>query len=140
MDLRVEQRDKEGISDPRSTGTCGHWRSESLLRSTVLNLAKEATINIILNLASVSEIDDDGLGALIVCYASLRRAGGALKLLKPTRIHMELFVLMKMEGIFETFLDEQDAVNSFFPDRSVHRFDILAFIEQQKNHPSGAPE
>jgi hypothetical protein len=44
---------------------------------------------------------------------------------------MELFVLMKLEGVFETFLDEQDAVNSFFPDRSVQRFDILAFIEQQ---------
>src|SRR5690349_4216256 len=70
--------------------------------------------------------------ALIVCHASLRR-GGALKLLKPTRVHMELFVLMRLEGVFETFLDEQEAVNSFFPDRSVHRFDILASIEQQNN-------
>ena len=53
---------------------------------------------------------------------------------------MELFVLMKLESVFETFLDEQDAVNSFFPDRSVQRFDILAFIEHQKNHSFGAPE
>ena len=28
-------------------------------------------------------------------------------------------MLMKLESVFETFLDEQDAVNSFFPDRSV---------------------
>ena len=140
MNLRVEQRDKEGILILDLQGPVVIGRSESLLRSTVLNLAKAATINIILNLASVSEIDDDGLGALIVCHASLRRAGGALKLLKPSHVHMELFVLMKLEGVFETFLDEQDAVDSFFPDRSVHRFDILAFIEQQKNHPPGAPE
>ena len=30
---------------------------------------------------------------------------------------------MKLERVFETFLDKQDAVDSFFPDRSVHRFD-----------------
>lgn len=119
MDLRVEQRDREGIRILDLRGPVVIGRSESLLRSTVLNLAKEATINIILNLASVTEIDDDGLGVLIVCHASLRRTGGALKLLKPTRVHMELFVLMKLEGVFETFLDEQDAVNSFFPERAV---------------------
>jgi hypothetical protein len=54
---------------------------------------------------------------------------------------MELFVLMKMERRLRNFSGERDAVNSFSPDRSVHRFDILAFIEQQKNpHPSAAPE
>src|SRR5437588_765225 len=100
MDLRVDQRDKEGIRILELHGPVVIGRSESLLRSTVLNLPKTATINIILNLASVSEIDDDGLGALIVCHASLRRAGGALKLLNPTRVHMELFVLMKLEGVF----------------------------------------
>ena len=140
MDLRVEQRDKEGIRILDLQGPVVIGRSEFLLRSIVLNLAKAATINIVLNLASVSGIDDDGLGALIVCHASLRRAGGALKLLKPTRVHMKLFVLMRLESVFETFLDEQDAVNSSFPDRSVRRFDILAFVEQQKKHPSGGPE
>ena len=136
MDLRFEQRDREGIRILDMHGPVVIGRSESVLRSTVRNLANAATINIILNLASVSEVDDDGLGALIVCHATLRRAGGALKLLNPTRVHMELFVLMKLEGVFETFLDEGDAVDSFFPDRSVHRFDILAFIEQQKKHRS----
>lgn len=140
MDLRVEQRDKEGIRILDLHGPVVIGPSEALLRSTVLNLAKEAIINIILNLASVSEIDDDGLGALVVCHASVRRAGGALKLLNPARVHMELFVLMKLESVFDTFLDEQEAVNSYFPDRSVRRFDILAFIEQQKKRPSAASE
>jgi hypothetical protein len=51
MDLRVEQRDKEGIRILDLQGPVAIGRSESLLRSTVLNLAKAATINIILNLA-----------------------------------------------------------------------------------------
>ena len=139
MDIRIEQRDKEGIRILDLKGPVVIGCSESLLRSTVLTLAEEGTIRIILNLTSVSEIDNDGLGALLLCHASLRRAGGALKLLKPSLVHMELFVMMKLEGVFETFLYEQDAVNSFFPDRTVPRFDILEFIEQQKNNPPAAP-
>jgi anti-sigma B factor antagonist len=30
------------------------------------------------------------------------------------------------------FTDEQDAVNSFYPDREIKKFDILNFVEQMK--------
>ena len=109
--------------------------SESLLRTTLAALAGDGNVNIILNFAQVKEIDDDGLGALVVCHARLRKAGGALKVMNLSRVHMELFVLMKLEGIFEVFQDEQDAVSSFFPDRAVRPFDILEFVESQKKSP-----
>jgi hypothetical protein len=62
MELRVEQRDRESIRILDLQGPVVIGPSESLLRSTVLTLAKQGTINTILNLAFVSEIDDDGLG------------------------------------------------------------------------------
>jgi anti-sigma B factor antagonist len=34
--------------------------------------------------------------------------------------------------VFEIFTDEQDAVNSFFPDRKIKTFDILDFVQQMK--------
>jgi anti-sigma B factor antagonist len=34
--------------------------------------------------------------------------------------------------VFEIFTDEQDAVNSFFPDRKIQTFDILDFVQQMK--------
>jgi anti-sigma B factor antagonist len=44
---------------------------------------------------------------------------------------MELLVLAKLDAVFEAFTDEQDAVDSFFPDRAIRRFDILEFVREQ---------
>jgi anti-sigma B factor antagonist len=64
------------------------------------------------------EIDTDGLGALAFCYARIVRSGGTLKLLNLP-FHLSPMVLTKLDTVFEVFTDEQDAINSFFPDRAV---------------------
>ena len=98
-------------------------------------MAEARDVNIILNLAGVSEIDDDGLGVLVLCYARIVRSGGALKLhnLPP---HLSLTILTKLDTVFEVFSDEQDAVNSFFPDRVVRRYDILEWVREQEKRPA----
>ena len=48
---------------------------------------------------------------------------------------MELLVLTKLTTVFEIFMDEQDAINSFFPNRQIRKFDILDFVQQQENPP-----
>ena len=40
--------------------------------------------------------------------------------------------MTKLATVFEIFTDEQDAVNSFFPDRKLKTFDILSFVQQMK--------
>jgi anti-sigma B factor antagonist len=131
MDLQIDHRDKEGIRILDLGGSIVFGESEDQLRTRVVTEIKQGKVKLILNFARVKEIDDDGLGALVLCHVRIRRACGALKLLSLAHVHMELFVLMKLEGVFEVFQDEQDAVNSFFPDRAVHRFDILEFVEEQ---------
>ena len=130
MDLQIEERTKEGIRILDLRGKLRIGDSESLLRTTVLREAERGNINIILNFASLEDIDDDGLGSLLVCHARLQRVGGRLTLLNLSRVHMELFVLMKLAGVFEVYADEQDAINSFFPDRKVSTFDILQFVRK----------
>lgn len=39
--------------------------------------------------------------------------------------------MTKLAIAFEFFDDEQDAVNSFFPDRALKRFDILNFVQHE---------
>ena len=34
--------------------------------------------------------------------------------------------------MFEVFVDEQDAVNSFFPGRAVRRYDVLDWVQEQE--------
>jgi len=40
--------------------------------------------------------------------------------------------MTKLATVFDLFTDEQDAVNSFFPDREIKKFDILNFVEEMK--------
>ncbi len=89
--------------------------------------------NVILNLQHVDYIDSTGLGSMVICFTTLKKAGGALKLVNPNKRNIELLLLTKLHTIFEVFSDEQDAVNSFFPDRDIKRFDILSFVQEQQN-------
>jgi anti-sigma B factor antagonist len=78
----------------------------------------------------VDYIDSTGLGAMVMCCTQSRNAGGISKLVHLNRRNLELLVLTKIDTIFEVFDDETEAVNSFFPDREIKRFDILSFVRQ----------
>ena len=81
----------------------------------------------------VTGIDSTGLGTLVFGLARLRKSGGRLALLNVNRSHLGLFLLTGLATAFEFFDEEQDAVDSFFPDREIKRFDILAFVQQYKD-------
>lgn len=102
------------------------------LRERLKSLAATGSVNAILNLAEVDYIDSSGLGALVMSFSAIRKKDGALKLLNLSRRNVELLVLTKLETVFEVFDDEQSAVNSFFPNREIKRFDILTFLQQRK--------
>jgi anti-sigma B factor antagonist len=139
MDLQLNQREKEGIRILDLRGHLVIGDSEATLRAAIVALAEAKAVNIILNFADVTEIDVDGLGALVFCYARIVRAGGALKLLHLSPIHLSLMAFMKLDTVFEIFTDEQDAVDSFFPDRP-RNYDILELIQelQRKSALKGA--
>lgn len=132
MALDIEQREREGIVILDIKGRLIVGEPVSSLREKIRELAEAGSNNIILDLAEVDYIDSTGLGGLVICFTSLKKAGGALKLLKLSRRNIELLVLTKLTTVFEIFDDEQDAVNSFFPNREIRRFDILNFVQQQE--------
>ncbi|MBM3797940.1 MAG: STAS domain-containing protein [Acidobacteria bacterium] len=133
MPLSLTRREREGvvILDLKSRLVAGEESTQ--LRDTIKGMAT-GPVNVILNLADVDYIDSTGLGGLVICFTTVRKAGGMVKLLNLTRRNIELLVLTKLETVFQVFTDEQDAVNSFFPDREVQRFDILAFVQSQGKH------
>jgi anti-sigma B factor antagonist len=69
---------------------------------------------------------------MVICFMSVQKAGGALKMVNLNRRNLELVLLTKLSTVFSIFDDEQQAINSFFPDREIKHFDILSFIQQQK--------
>jgi anti-sigma B factor antagonist len=104
----------------------------STLREKVTEEMAQGQNNVILNLKDVDYIDSTGLGTMVICYTTLSKAGGNLKLVHLNRRNIELLLLTKLSTVFQIFGDEQDAVNSFFPDREIKRFDILNFVQKQK--------
>lgn len=132
MALTIQDREREGIAILDLKGRLTAGEEAGILRERLRAEAAAGRINIILNLAEVDYIDSTGLGTLVICYTSLQKAGGALKLLNLNRRNVELLVLTKLSTVFEIFNDEQDAVNSFFPGRKIQRFDILSFLQSQR--------
>lgn len=131
MPLEIRQREREGITILDLDGRITAGEEAGALRDRLRSLASAGRINIVLNLAKVEYIDSTGLGALVVAYTSLRKAGGILKLLNATRRNVELLVFTKLTTVFDIYNDEQSAVNSFFPDREIKHFDILQFVKEQ---------
>lgn len=132
MSLDIQQREREGVSILDLNGRLTVGGEVSTFRERLQKLIDSTRTNIILNLKGVDYIDSTGLGALVMSYTSLQRAGGKIKLLNLSRRGIELLVMTKLTTIFEVFDDEQNAINSFFPDRELKRFDILSFVQQQK--------
>ena len=132
MDVQIGDREREGVVLIDLKGRLVAGENVAALREKVASLVTGGRVNAVLNLANVDYIDSSGLGALVMCFTTLRKAEGKLKLLNLTRRNVELLVLTKLETVFEVFDDEQQAINSFFPNREIRRFDILNFIQQQK--------
>ena len=72
---------------------------------------------------------------LFLVAAEAGRGFEALKLLNLP-LHLSLMALTKLDMVFEGFTDEQDAVNSFFPDRAVGNCDILEWVQEQEKPPA----
>lgn len=132
LDIRESKREGVDILTLKGRLTVGE---ASAIREQCNAVAAAGNVNVILNLEHVEYIDSTGLGALVICFTSLKKAGGALKLVNPNKRNVELLLLTKLHTIFEVFADEQDAVNSFFPDREIRHFDILKFVQAEKDEP-----
>lgn len=129
MSLYIHRREREGIVVLDLEGPLTLGDSESAMREALQILREEGKVNIALNLEKVSRIDSTGLGMLVFALVKLRKAGGRFALFNLHPTHLHLLLLTKLVTVFELFTEEQDAVNSFFPDRATQHYDILNYVQ-----------
>jgi anti-sigma B factor antagonist len=132
MALDIQQHEREGVTIVAFHGRLTVGKEATALREKIAALIAAGMQNVVLDLKGVDYIDSTGLGALVMAATSMRKNGSSLKLLNLNRRNIELLVMTKLATVFEIFTDEQDAVNSFFPDRKIKNFDILDFVQQMK--------
>ena len=133
--LEIARREIDGITIFSLKGRLVAGEASNSLRETVRQELGTERSRVVLNLGGVDFIDSTGLGALVICFTSARKSGGALKLAQLNKHNIQLLVLTKLSTIFEIFQDEQDAVNSFFPERRTGQFDLLEFVKQSEEQP-----
>jgi anti-sigma B factor antagonist len=133
MSLEIQEREREGIMILDLKGRITSGPEVGAFREAASKVATRQAPNLILNMANIDYVDSTGLGAMVMVATTIKRAGGRVKLLNLNKRNIELLVMTKLATIFEIFTDEQDAINSFFPDREIRTFDILAFVKEHEH-------
>ena len=132
MPLEITGREQEGIEILNLNGRLTFGQEDLDFRSELDRLIKAGQVRVALNLGDLRTLDTTGLGTLLFALAKLRKAGGALAIFNIQPTHIELLTATKLESVFEAFHGQQDAIDSFFPDRQIRRYDILQFVESLK--------
>jgi anti-sigma B factor antagonist len=113
MSLSTKTRESAGVSIVDLDGRITLGEPTGLLRETVKNLIANGHKDILLNLGHVSYIDSAGLGELVGCSATVRNAGGRLKLMQLQKKVSDLMQITKLHTVFEVIDEEAKAVASF---------------------------
>ena len=83
------------------------------LKDKINSLVSQQRTEIVVNLRKVPYIDSGGLGQLVASFASVRKAGGVLKLLNVGSRNSDLLSITRLVTVFESFDSETEAVQSF---------------------------
>lgn len=112
MSLKLSSRTTNGVQVIHCTGRIVFGDEASQLRELVKRELAENN-RIVLDLAEVSYIDSGGIGTLVSLFTSARNAGGDIKLANLTKRVGDLLQITKLITVFESYDDEQKAVNAF---------------------------
>ena len=136
MPLETIYRKHEGIEILDLKGHLTFGQEDLDFRNELGRLVQAGKIRVVLNFSDLRELDATGLGTLLLALEKLRKAGGNLAIFNMNPSHIELLVEAQLETAFEVFQTEQDAIDSFFPEREVKRYDILEFVKSlELKHP-----
>ena len=133
MKLQIEQRERENIVILDLKGRLIVGDEDLSLLQRLLLLLDARRREVIVNLQEVSSIDESGLATLAFCARRFQDTNGRLVLLNPHRPDRPITGILEPDIVLETYQEELDAVNSFFPDRVVPQYDILEFVQKRKS-------
>jgi anti-sigma B factor antagonist len=111
--MKIEKRKKGDVTilDLKGKILIGEGIDE--LRESINNAIKADEKKLLLNFDQVPYLDSTGLGEVVRSYTSLKKEGGMVKIINLTQKVKDLLSVTKLITVFDTFEDEDEAVNSF---------------------------
>ena len=110
---KVISRKTDSVRIIKITGRLDPGDGPDQLFEMVQAFVEEEEINFLLDLRSVTYISSTGVGSLIKSYRSVLKQKGQLKLLSPSQSVRNILAISKLDGVFEIFSDEKEALASF---------------------------
>jgi anti-sigma B factor antagonist len=111
LDINVRRRSQVQIVQLRGPLRMGAAVDE--LRQTFEEALANGENRIALNLAEVNMIDSSGIGLLVKFLASIKKSGGSIKLVQPSKFAIQTLRLVGVLNLFEIFDSDEAAVESF---------------------------
>src|SRR5262245_30028724 len=111
--LTITEREAGDVTILALTGAILIDDGDLEIKRRVHELMARDRFKLLIHLAGVTHMDSAGVGMLAAKAKTVRERGGDLKLLSPTPREQRLFHTMKLHLMFETFDDEEQAIQSF---------------------------
>jgi len=93
-------------------GPLGAGQDDAALRQAIRAAFEGGAMTVILNMQAVPSIDSSGVAALASGHMTAANRGGRLKLCNLTQKLKDVFVIMRLHTIFESYDTEADAIAS----------------------------
>lgn len=111
--MQINEREVNGVTVLEIHGKILMGEGDIAIKKKVDELLAENVKSVVLDLADVPYIDSSGLGELIRCYTTMRKANGILKLANVTERIVDLLTITKLITVFEYYKSVDEAVGSF---------------------------
>ena len=111
--MKIEKRKKGDVLILDLKGKILIGDGIDVLREAINAAVKEKETKVLLNFTEVPYLDSTGLGEVVRSYTSIKKEGGAIKIVNLTNKVKDLLSVTKLLTVFDTFEDEEKAVNSF---------------------------
>ena len=112
MNIEVRMRGPVDIVDVSVGGAPDE--SRTALHDKLAKLLDAGESLFIVNLTQEPTLDSEWLGELVACRERVRRHQGIIKLVLTPKQY-SLVVASRLDSLFETYQDEDDALDSFAP-------------------------
>lgn len=114
--MKIKEREQDGVAILELSGKIMGGPDSEKFSSTLKQLIHEEKTRVIVDLGKVTWVNSTGLGILISGYTTMKRSNGEMKLLNVSDRIESIFMVTKLASVFESYKDEDEAIQSFATD------------------------
>jgi len=111
--MKLAQKEERGVIILQLSGKIMGGPDASTINDLLHELIESNKPHVVVDMSQVEWMNSSGLGILIGGVTTLRNNGGDLKLACATKKIQDLLVITKLQSVFESFDQIEDAVASF---------------------------